>query len=293
MKKLFAVLLAAVLLTVSCAGAFAVSVDDTVTSSVDIVTGLNFNVNFGEGFYGFCLDKTLKPAFDGNKFKVESAADHTTSKDGSNISNKVKLLFTEYFNSFYADPDLIWPYNVDSNGYLRAPTDQAGKLQNAIWALTNNFTGDADALDIVDHINELDGQKVIPDHGYVRTYSIITNALGFPLERSVTVTFDFYAVSPLQTINGEEQQSFFMCRVSTVDASETDSPIVTPTPTPVVTPTPTPVVTPTPTPVVTPTPTPVVTPTPTPVVTPTPTPVVTPTPTPVVTPTPTDRKSVV
>jgi hypothetical protein len=115
---------------------------------------------------------------------------------------------------------------VDSDGNLRAHTDMGGDLQNAIWILTDNYVGDVKqyVIDIVDHINELDGQKVIPDHGYVRTYSAISNALGFPLERSVTVTFDFYAVSPLQTINGEAQQSFFMCKVSTVDASATDSP---------------------------------------------------------------------
>ena len=292
MKKLFAVLLAVMLLTIHCAGAFAISVGETVTATVPDQyneTGQATNVSFGNSYYGICLDNGLTPAHNGNSFTVQDAASNTVSNiNGENISNKVKLLFTEYFNYLYAKDNAlnISPYetNLDENGQPKMLLNPAGNLQNAIWILTDSFEGTVSSKvrEMLAHVEEMDKKQIIPDHGYVKTYTAkalhFENGILEERTHSITVEFDFYVLSPQHTVvvNGEEKelQSFFMYRILTATPNATDSPIVTPSPTPEPTeePTPEPTEEPTPEPTEEPTPEPTEEPTPTPIPTATPTP---------------------
>ena len=238
MKRFFALVLAAVLLSLYSAGVLAAELGRKVTT----VEGGMSNVDFGDNYYGFCLDYHLGKATSGAQFTVKSTDENAkvNQKDAAGnivkgtvgVANQLKLLFVENFEYFFTYSVGWWNYDESNNLIINSA--KVGDLQNAIWKITNpddfEMHIDESVLQMIENVRELDSQKYIPDHGYTKTYTNDRN-------QSIKVTFDFWSLSPEQkTINedgsSKDMQSFFMYKVTTANSSATDSPLVTPSPKP-------------------------------------------------------------
>ena len=140
-------------------------------------------------------------------------------------------------------------------------SEYAGDFQSAVWYLTD---GDESTLtpkgqEMLEIATSADKLRVIPDHGYVRTYSAFNSHPLGSKKYTITVTFDFYVLSPVTIDEHGERQDFFMVKVTPLATAEGENPVFpddTPTDTPDVSPTPKPA-SPNPNhPISTPTPTP-------------------------------------
>ncbi len=185
MKRAISVIILSVILTFSVA----VSVSaEQVTS-----TGTGFtNIGFSNGYKGFCIDRYLSGSYSGDSFttaKNTSVADNNSDK--SDISQKLKLLFTQCFEDFFI-PDGNGGYVIDSDkadsGVAYAIYHFTGE-QNYIWG---------DGKDYVNKVNAYEGPE-IPDEGYV-----------LKLDNGDVVTFYFTVMEPQK----DGQQSFFAYKLN-------------------------------------------------------------------------------
>ena len=87
MKKTMALVMALMLVLLNCTGALALDIGGTVTANVreqydkeGNLIGQYDYVDFGNEFYGFCLDMSKKPAFNNDEFTISAV-------DGSALDN--------------------------------------------------------------------------------------------------------------------------------------------------------------------------------------------------------------
>ena len=105
-----------------------VSADDEAPETVT-AQGIEFdNVPFSNGYNGFCLDSDLGGPSIGRKYTVSSTSAAKNNTTGEDISQKLKLLFTQCFSEIffkteqgYIIPDesvtvgSYYPYNPSSS----------------------------------------------------------------------------------------------------------------------------------------------------------------------------------
>ncbi len=187
MKKIISIILAFALLILPSA-VFA-SAEDFNSN----VSGFS-NVEFANGYYGFCIDAELKGAEAGDVFTSADSTDvATNNNDSSNVSQNLKLLLVLHFEELFV-PDGNGGYVVDS---LKA----SSSVQTAVWNITDNRYNYGDGKRYVENINAYDGPE-IPDEGYT-----------LALSTGETVVFSFAVAEPPR----DDQQSFFCYKVVVAD----------------------------------------------------------------------------
>ena len=134
----------------------------TVAAAEPSVTALTAgyqDVLFSNGYRGFCLDRDLHGATGGNGFSTAAAGTATSNYDASNISQALKILFTQHFETIFIS---------DGNGgYQLANTNT---IQGVIWHLTDNQYVWGEQKTLLQAIQSYTG-PAIPDNGYTRTLS--------------------------------------------------------------------------------------------------------------------------
>ena len=98
----------------------------------------HFNINFSDGYKGYCLEYGEKEATKGDNFYV-------SVMPNDNVSNYLKTYFVEYYD--YAMEDKI-------------------VTQHMIWHFTDGFNGWRVNQTLVEMIKETANHNIIPDKGY-------------------------------------------------------------------------------------------------------------------------------
>ncbi len=187
MKKTISIVLALILLMMC------VVIPVSATEITSSTTGFT-NVVFSNGYIGFCIDRTKSGSVSGDTFtpaKNTSVADNNKDENNTDISQKLKVLFTQCFEDIFTS-DGNGSYYIDS---LKADSDVAYTIYH--------FTGEQDYTwgtfkQLVDKVNSYQGSE-IPDDGYSLT-----------LDNGDTVTFSFMVMEPQK----ENQQSFFAYKLN-------------------------------------------------------------------------------
>ena len=148
------------------------------------------DIPFSNGYTGFCIDATLHGATYSDQFTMAGTTVATNNKSGENVSQKLKVLFTQCFDDLFV-PDVDGGYILDS---LKADST----LQSAIWKITDDGYVWGDSKAIVDKVNAYTG-PTIPDEGYQLT-----------LENGDVITFYFMVLEP----DKDGVQSFFAYKIT-------------------------------------------------------------------------------
>ena len=130
------------------------------------------NVLFSNGYRGFCLDSTKTGAYAGDSFVTADASNAQSNKDNSNISQLLKVLFTQCFEDIF---------EADGNGsYIVKDTN---KVQAVVWHLTDGYYIWGEQKTLLNKAMDYSGND-IPDNDYTLT-----------LSTGEVVTFDFMVMS--------------------------------------------------------------------------------------------------
>ncbi len=184
MKRIIHIILASILLLFS----FAILASAEQVSST--TAGFS-NVPFSNGYYGFCIDEKLKGAETGDSFtSAVSTSVANNNIDGSDVSQKLKILFTECFEDIFI-PD-------GNGGYIIDSYKAGSSVQSAIWNITDGHYIWGESKSFVDEVNAYDGPD-IPDEGYSKV-----------LANGDVINFFFAVVEPQKT----GQQSFFAYKIT-------------------------------------------------------------------------------
>ena len=184
MKKVISVALLSIALAFSLVlSAYAEEVSDSGNGMT--------KVQFSNGYIGFCIDSEKHGAGNGDSFTAADSTDVAVSnKDNSDISQKLKIMFTQCFDEIFTQ---------DENGGYYVDQDTADKsLQTAIYHFSDNYWVSGTAKNLVNEVNAYTGPE-IPDEGYQ-----------LELENGDVVTFYFKIMEP----QNEDQQSFFAYKLT-------------------------------------------------------------------------------
>ncbi len=184
MKRIIHIILTSILLLFS----FTISASAEQVSST--TAGFS-NIPFSNGYYGFCIDEKLKGAETGDSFtSAGSTSVANNNIDGSDVSQKLKILFTVCFEDIFIS---------DGNGEYIIDSYKAGSsVQSAIWNITDGHYIWGESKSFVDKVNSYDGPD-IPDEGYSKV-----------LANGDVINFFFAVVEPQK----EGQQSFFAYKIT-------------------------------------------------------------------------------
>ena len=148
MKKCAWLIMLMLLLSAFCSPVMAM--DNTVTATT---SGYN-DVTFSNGYNGFCLDKWLDMAYEGNEFIVTNTDDATNNVTGEPISQYLKIYFVDYF----ADN-----FEKDSNGFYKIK--DAVNTQAVIYGFSDSDSKDWDYKPLTDVVEKYNSGRRIDDHG--------------------------------------------------------------------------------------------------------------------------------
>ncbi len=161
--------------------AFATSAQETALSTGDR------NVEFSNGYYGFCLDPLLHGAYSGDTFASAGGTSAALSnKDNSDISQYLKVLFTQCFE------DLFVP---DGNGGYQVK--DTNTIQAIVWHFTDGQWVSGEKSRLVNLVKAYTG-PAIPDEGYT-----------LQLDNGDIITFYFTVMIP----DNSEVQYFFAYKI--------------------------------------------------------------------------------
>ena len=182
-KKILCIVMTVVFLLSS------VIVVPVIANDVSALENGNTNVVFSNDYRGFCLDRDKSGAYSGDVFTPVNASTATSNIDGSNVSQKIKVLLTQCFDELYI-------FDEASGYYILNDTNT---VQGVVWHFTENQYVWGVQKTLVEKVNAYTGPE-IPDNGYVHT-----------LSNGDTVTF-YFLVMQTQKSN---QQDFFAYKIVT------------------------------------------------------------------------------
>ena len=155
------------------------------------------NVRFANGYVGFCIDSQKHGTGNGDTFTPsEDTSTATNNRDNSDISQKLKIMFTQCF-------DMIFTPDGNGSYYITKDVADIG-LQNAIYSFSDNYWVSGVSKTLVNAVNDYTGPD-IPDEGYQIT-----------AENGDIITFYFAVMEPQK----EDQQSFFAYKLEVSQESE-------------------------------------------------------------------------
>ena len=186
MKKLLCLLMVLMLIL----PATAMAADTPITSTA---TGY-WDVPFSNGYRGFCLDVNLHGATSGNSFTVAGDTSAATSnRDGSDISQQLKILFTQCFEDIF-----------EANGSGGYRIKDSNTIQAVVWSYSDGQHIWGTQKELANAVAAYSG-PAIPDNGYTRT-----------LSNGDTITFYFAVMAPVD----ETVQHFFAYNFTVTPAGE-------------------------------------------------------------------------
>ena len=177
MKRILYLLLALAILISSFP-----TIDAAAADSVTAMGTGYQDILFSNNYRGFCLDRELHGAEAGGSFTTTGAAAATSNYDGSNVSQKLKILFTQCFESIFT-----------SNGNGSYSISNTNTVQAVVWYFTDNQYVWGEQKTLVDTVNSYSG-PAIPDYGAQRT-----------LANGDVITFSFQVIQP----GSSDIQEFF------------------------------------------------------------------------------------
>ncbi len=170
MKKRIIAIVLAVMMFLSVVNVIADSGTGTVTANEGGLT----DIQFSNGYTGYCIDYHYEEAVKGNTFNLApntSTANNNT--DNSNISQALKALFVLKFEEIF---------DVNNN-YAVKSIVTATTLPSAIWYLSDNYAASSTAKSWAEEAKTYDLN--IPDEGYQIT-----------LKNNDVITFYFMVLTP-------------------------------------------------------------------------------------------------
>ncbi len=187
MKKRLVIMLIAIILALSLAG----------TASATQVTALGSgytNVPFSNGYFGYCIDHYLTGAYSNDVFYEHDTSIAKNNIDNSDISQYLKVFFTQYFEDFFES---------DGNGGYVIKFDKKDTVVPAvIYHFSDNEyvwgTNPGDRKYYTENVKAYTGPE-IPDEGYTITIS-----------NGDKITFYFMCLEPENT----DQQTFFAYKIA-------------------------------------------------------------------------------
>ena len=184
MKKiisLFVVLATILSLVITATPVFAdEEVPGTVTALGD--EGRFSNVPFSNGYNGFCLNDLLKAPAYGHEYTIEDTSAAKRIDNGDDVSQKLKLLFTQCFEEIFTKTDqgyIISEGDVTIDGITDKPTFAVQRLIYYYMGSPNYTYPYYFSSRWNKTVNAYSG-PAIPDSGYQRT-----------LENGDVITFHF------------------------------------------------------------------------------------------------------
>jgi hypothetical protein len=161
--------------------AFATSAQETALSTGDR------NVAFSNGYYGFCLDVNLKGAKTGDTFtSAGSTSAALSNKDNSEISQYLKVLFTQCFGDVFVS---------DGNGGYQVK--DTNTIQAIVWHFSDGQYIWGEQSRLVNLVKAYTG-PAIPDDGYT-----------LQLDNGDIITFYFTVMLP----DNSALQDFFAYKI--------------------------------------------------------------------------------
>ena len=171
---------------------------DTVTANGNGLT----EIPFSNSYRGYCVNWDYKGAEIGRQYSVAGTQGEVINIDGTDVSQQLKILFTQCFEYIFVE-------DPDTGGYKMKPntssSNTSSNVQYTIYHYTDNFKSNwGDQLTWINVIDSYSGAP-IPDSGYVRT-----------LSTGDKITFYFM----LMKAGEENYQNFFAYKISVTKASE-------------------------------------------------------------------------
>ena len=191
MKKILCVILSLIMVLGIAQAAFAVN-EETALESGDR------HIGFSNGYIGYCLDADVPGADAGDFYTDKKDTSFARNKStGNDISQPLKILFTQHFESIYARDDDGSYYVLDTNC-----------IQSVVWHYSNNYYMSTASKEgkLISQIDSYTGEY-IPDNGYSKT-----------LENGDTITFYFTVLTPENTA----RQPYFAYTFSVAGPHEHD-----------------------------------------------------------------------
>ncbi|MBO5332766.1 MAG: hypothetical protein J6B37_01465, partial [Clostridia bacterium] len=185
MKKRFSAITLVVILIFSFVLAVPVS-----AQQVTAITNGFTNVEFSNGYFGYCIDRDLHGAYINDVFNTSDTSIAKSNIDNSDISQYLKILFTQHFNDLFVS---------DGNGgYVLDNNKKDTVLPQAIYNLSDGQYIWGDSKNLINSVKAYNG-SAIPDEGYSIT-----------LNNGDVITFYFMALEP----ENNDQQTFFAYKIT-------------------------------------------------------------------------------
>ena len=151
---------------------FSIVVIATEESTTALDTGYE-DILFANNYRGFCLDRDLHGAYPDYEFSINNTDEAISNYDGSNISQALKILFTQHFETIFV---------TDEHGnYI---IENSNTVQGVVWHFTENQYVWGVQKTLVESIKSYSG-PTIPDDGYQLT-----------LSNGDIITFSFMVLKP-------------------------------------------------------------------------------------------------
>lgn len=126
--------------------------DEIVSASEDG----HFNIEFDDGYNGYCINYGDHEAKKGQNFTVQDTSYATNENTGKSVANYLKIYFVDYYDEAMKNEVVT---------------------QHTIWHFTDNFTGWRLNYTMIEEIKNLALTKTVPDQGAVRKINNTTEAV--------------------------------------------------------------------------------------------------------------------
>ncbi len=185
MKKRFSAITLVVILIFSFTLAVPVS-----AQQVTAITNGFTNVEFSNGYFGYCIDRDLHGAYTNDVFNTSDTSIAKSNVDNSDISQYLKILFTQHFSELFVS---------DGNGgYVLDSNKKDSIIPQAIYNLSDGQYIWGESKTLINSTKAYTG-PAIPDEGYTKT-----------LDNGDIITFYFMALEPEKN----DQQTFFAYKIA-------------------------------------------------------------------------------
>ena len=136
---------------------YSIEYSDNITHTLE---GGDSNIEFANGYRGYCVEYREKSAEKDDKFYVTNTSHITNKNNNQDVSNHIKTFFTYFYNNTQSN-------NLTHNG---KPIDQTIYNQHIIWYFTNDFSSPItdNSTELLNNIIKKSNTMKIPDDGILK-----------------------------------------------------------------------------------------------------------------------------
>lgn len=172
---------------------YSIKYSDNVTHTLE---GGDSNIEFANGYRGYCVEYREKSAEKDDKFYVTNTSHITNKNNNQDVSNHIKTFFTYFYNNTQSN-------NLTHNG---KPVDQTIYNQHIIWYFTNDFSSPItdNSTELLNNIIKKSNTMKIPDDGTLK------------IDNKTEMSYSFRGLLSFF----EEHQNYFGYNISFRDVSD-------------------------------------------------------------------------